>query len=356
MSGASESVAGSGIRLSICIATYRRAAFIGQTLEAILAGAGANVEVVVVDGASPDNTSDVVRALQADHPRLAYYREAANAGVDRDFDKAVAYAQGEYCWLMSDDDLLVPDAIATVLACLADDPELVIVNSDVRTSDCAVVLKAQQLDIRADCEFGSGEHERLFTAVGSYLSFIGAVVIRRSTWLARDRESYFGSLFIHVGVIFQAPPLGRAKVIARPLIRIRYGNAMWTSRSFEIWVRKWPGLIWSFDHFSEGARRAVSLPDPAAGTKNLLWYRAIGVYGLAEYESFLAQGKGSCRVVARVVASLPAHAVNAMTALYCLARPHADVRLKLYDLFRTTSASGLTRWAARRFRFPETER
>jgi len=340
--------------LSICIATFGRAEFIGETLQVILSQLRDEVEVVVVDGASPDHTPAVVTALQARHSQLIYHREAANAGVDRDFDKAVQYARGEYCWLMSDDDILVHGAIDTVLAGLADEPELLVVNSEIRNSDLSIVLKPAQLRLARDCEFTATQHERLFTQVGSYLSFIGAVIIRRSCWLARQRAEYFGSLFIHVGVIFQAPLSGRAKVIARPLIRIRYGNALWSARSFEIWIDKWPSLVWSFHHFTESERRAVAQRYPALSAKNLLWYRAIGVYGSTEYRTLLIGRKQPHHGLAAVIAALPARWVNALTALYCMARSGADAQLKLYDLFRTGSASTLTRWAARRFRFPET--
>jgi abequosyltransferase len=356
MSGTVESARRAPIRLSICIATYGRAAFIGQTLEAILAQADERVEVIVVDGASPDDTSAVVGALQVAHPRLVYHRELSNEGVDRDFDKAVEYACGDYCWLMSDDDILVPDAIATVLACLADEPELVVVNAEIRNKDLTAGLKPNQLDISTDCEFSARDQQSLFMATADYLSFIGAVVIRRVTWLARERAPYFGSLFIHMGVIFQRPLLGRAKVIARPLIQIRYGNALWTARGFEIWIDKWPRLIWSFEQFSEAARNKITARYPAKSLKTLLWYRAIGAYSLAEYEALLAGGKGPHNALARMVAALPARAVNAAVALYCLARQHADPRLKLYDLVRAGCASSLTRWAARRSRFPETEK
>lgn len=344
------------IRLSICIATYGRAGFIGQTLESILTQVGEQVEVVVVDGASPDDTSAVVGTFLSAYPRLVYRREASNEGVDRDFDKAVQYARGEYCWLMSDDDVLAPDAVATVLARLACEPELVVVNAEIRSKDMTLLLKPSQLEVSSDLDFDSPEHERLFAVTAGYLSFIGAVVIRRSTWLARDRVPYFGSLFIHVGVIFQPPVLGRAIIIARPLIRIRYGNAMWSARGFEIWIDKWPRLVWSFDQFSDKVKRAVTPRDPASSLKVLLHYRALGAYGLAEYEAFFHRSKRAHHWLAKLVARLPAPLVNTAIALYCLARKHPNAGPMLYELHNAKCASALTRWAARRFRFPETEK
>ena len=62
------------IRLAICIATLNRGAFIGETLESIIRQATDEVEIVVVDGASTDNTEEVVRGFQQRWPRLNYLR------------------------------------------------------------------------------------------------------------------------------------------------------------------------------------------------------------------------------------------------------------------------------------------
>ena len=343
------------MKLSVCIATFNRAGFIAQTLQSILAQLTPDVQVVVVDGGSSDDTADVMADFASRCPSIVYHRERENQGVDRDFDKAVGYAAGEYCWLMSDDDLLVPGAIAAVLGRLDDAPDLVIVNAQIRTRDPAGVLKPNQLELAADCDIQGDEQERLLTVAGRYLSFIGAVVIRRAAWLARERAPYYGSQFIHVGVIFQAPPLARVTIVAEPLIQIRYGNASWSARGFDIWVRLWPGLIWSFTQFSDSARAAVTERFPAASAKTLLWYRAIGAYGPAECRALRASGQ-PYHPLASVLARLPARLANGAVAAYLYARRHADAGVMLYDLVRAGCASAAARWAARRFRFPETER
>ena len=57
--------------------------------------------------------------------------------------------------------------------------------------------------------------------VGDYLSFIGCVIIKKTVWEARNKEEYYGSFFVHVGVIFQSTPAEDTLVIAEPLISIR---------------------------------------------------------------------------------------------------------------------------------------
>src|SRR3546814_13692134 len=118
------------IKLSICIATRNRADYIGETLSSIVGQATDAIEIVVLDGASTDATPGIVAEFQATFPRLRYVRKERNGGVDRDYDAAVVEAQGVYCWLMSDDDLLKPGAIARVLDALDQGHSLVIYNAE----------------------------------------------------------------------------------------------------------------------------------------------------------------------------------------------------------------------------------
>jgi hypothetical protein len=279
---------------------------------------------------------------------LRYYREPVNSGVDADYDKAVGYARGEYCWLMTDDDLLLPGAVDLVLAAIADHPELVVVNAESHTPDLSTVVDQRLLPRTADRLFAAGEEEALFVEAANALSFIGAVVIRRAAWLARDHAAYDGSLFAHVGVIFQAPPLSPVRIVARPLVRIRWGNAMWTARSFEIWMFKWPSLIWSFESFSERARAAVCPREPWRNPRMLGLHRALGSYSIDQYRSWLAgRGNWRSRLAARAVAAVPPAAANMLASLYCLlVTPRA--RRELHDLAHSSNSTWIARWAARR--------
>lgn len=334
-------------KLSVCIATYRRAGFVAETLDSILRQLTPEVELIVVDGDSPDNTQEVVTRIAVRCPALRYYREKANSGVDGDYDKAVGYSEGEYCWLMTDDDVLLPGAVDRVLAALEGRPDLVVVNAEVRNRDLTVELESPRLSVDSDVAFDSAQREQFFILAANYLAFIGGVVIRREAWLARDRKSYYGSLFVHVGVIFQSPAIGNAKVIAQPLIAIRNGNAMWTSRGFEIWSFKWPDLVWSFGDFSEEAKRAVCAREPWRGFKYLLFHRALGSYSIAEFRTRLA---GVCRgyacFVAWFTARCPATLANFVAIVYYGLLKRRS-RVALYDVLRSRHAGLPTRLAAR---------
>jgi abequosyltransferase len=322
--------------LSVCIATMNRADVIGETLESIVSQAPEGVELVVLDGASSDNTTEVVQRFQQRFPALRYIREPINGGVDKDYDRAVQAATGEYCWLMSDDDLLAPDAVRTVLAAIGRAYDLIIVNAEVRTRDMTEVIESRRLVFDRDREYGPEQFDSFFKDAALYMSFIGCVVIRRSVWLARERERYFGSLFIHMGVIFQAPLPGKALIIAQPLISIRYANAMWKPREFEIWMFKWPDLLWSFDRLSPSAREAVSLREPWRKLRTLLSYRAKGAYSLTEYRKWLEPRltSGDGRAGIRGIAMIPGFVANLIALVYWL-RPSRSSKLMRVDLLKS---------------------
>lgn len=342
----SESERQTDIQLSICITTFKRGAFIGQTLDSILAQIGQGVELLVVDGASPDNTPEVMAEYVATHPGIRYLREKENSGIDGDYDKAVGYALGKYCWLMTDDDLLNEGAIATVLKVLEEDPDLVVVNSELRTVDLSMGLAGNMLSLVGQEKYGPLDTERAFVDVANYMSFIGGVVIKRSVWLDRDRATYYGSLFIHVGVVFQRP-VGLIRVIRRPLIAIRYGNAMWTPRGFEIWMFKWPSLIWSLANYSSEAKARICLQQPWRVKKKVLLYRALGGYGDEEFRQFIApKVHGFTRLVYATIAVLPPALMNSLASVYC-ALINRKARSDLYDLSRSKHSTWLSRTLAR---------
>jgi len=298
--------------LTFCIATFNRAPFIGETLDCIIGQLTDEVEIVVLDGGSSDGTEPLLRRYEAKCPSLRYIRQNENLGVDRDFDRAVQQARGRYCWLMTDDDLLKPGAVASVIQALHEKHSLVVVNAEVRNIDMSRVLETSKLALDRDQTYQPDEVNRLFTATGLYLTFIGAVVILRDLWLGRDRERYFGTLFIHVGVIFQESLPGTAFVLCQPLISIRYGNAMWRPREFEIWMFKWPSLVWSLPALSDDARAAVYPAEPWRDPRRLLFFRAKGTYSLEDFRRWIAPrvGASGLKLAAIVIALFPGPLAN----------------------------------------------
>jgi abequosyltransferase len=196
--------------LSICIPTLNRADFIGETLDSIVAQLEPGVEIVIVDGGSNDGTDLLVAGYVERYPLIRYIRrgegvKASNAGFDRDCSHAVEASDATHCWLMTDDDVLQPGAVARVLQQVRAGHDLVIVSCEVRDLQLRETLVISRPGFSQDRVFTAAEWDDFFRDVVVHLTFVGAVVVRRDLWLQRHPEDYFGTGFVHVGVLFRAP-------------------------------------------------------------------------------------------------------------------------------------------------------
>jgi abequosyltransferase len=270
--------------LSICIATYNRANYIGETLDSIILQLTDEVEVIIVDGASTDNTKEVVESYVFKNKQIKYIRLPIKGGVDYDYCKAIEFAKGKMCWLFTDDDILKPDTLNSVLESIRKNFVLIIVNSEIRNKDFSFVLDNNVLKIDRDSIFKENDFELLFTKTISYISFIGCVIVNRELWIEREKTSYFGSEFIHVGVIFQKHLPGPTLLLSNPHIVIRYGNALWSKRAFEIGVIKWPKLINSFKHLSADSKTRFNLSKFKHWLNSFVFHRALGTFSFQNYK------------------------------------------------------------------------
>jgi abequosyltransferase len=118
--------------LTIAIPTYGRAKYLKELLS-VLADQlkdEPRVELIISDNASPDETPSVVQDFVAGGLRVHYIRNAQNIGPDANFLQCFEQARGKYFWLFSDDDLIVPGALARILAyCQAAEYDLIWVSS-----------------------------------------------------------------------------------------------------------------------------------------------------------------------------------------------------------------------------------
>src|SRR5690606_28753631 len=87
------------------------------TLESVFSQHGVNLEVIVIDGGSTDGSVDI---LQRHAHRLAYWASEPDRGQSHAFNKGLARARGDAWFVLNSDDLLLPGALATLAAPMAD--------------------------------------------------------------------------------------------------------------------------------------------------------------------------------------------------------------------------------------------
>ena len=272
--------------LSICIPTLNRGDFIAETLNSITSQVKNDIEIIIFDGGSTDNTKEVIQFYLENYSYIKYTKLHEKGDFDHDLELTITKAKGIYCWLFSDDDIVKLGAIDILLSNLSSLPDMVILNSEIKDKNLTKILRPRFLKIITDRSYVNKDFENFFIDTADYLSFFGGVVIKKSIWDARNKNDYFGTRFLHVGVIFQKSFQNNILVIAQPLISIRYGNASWSEQSFYFSLVVWPNLIWSFNKLSNHAKLKVCKKDFSKSLLTLILYRARGSYSINEYNKY----------------------------------------------------------------------
>jgi glycosyltransferase involved in cell wall biosynthesis len=99
--------------VSIAITTYNRANLVGRAIESVVKQSYKNLELVVVDDGSTDDTQAVLRLFADQDDRIKIVHSSENLGVNGAKNKALDSVSGEYTALLDSDDELLPDAIST---------------------------------------------------------------------------------------------------------------------------------------------------------------------------------------------------------------------------------------------------
>jgi abequosyltransferase len=221
------------LKLSLCIPTYNFGRFIAETLHSILEQDGAEeIEVVVVDGASTDNTPDVVSSLQNQYPQIKYFRLPAKGGIDRDMAKSVELATGEYCWLFSSDDTMRPGALKLALDEIEQGHDLYLCKHTECTFDMQVITEWPILQLSSEGVFDlanpqeRAEYASLAMTSEAFFSFMGGLIVKKSKWESvRLNEAFVGSCWAHAARLFEIMPDGLTiKYVARAYLNRRSEN------------------------------------------------------------------------------------------------------------------------------------
>lgn len=107
--------------VSVIIPTYRRADLVVRTVQSVLDQQHGDLEVIVSDDASPDDT--VARLQTVRDPRLRLHAQPQNVGVWTNWTTAIRMARGRFIAFLGDDDLLSPDFLRVHLETFGRHPE-----------------------------------------------------------------------------------------------------------------------------------------------------------------------------------------------------------------------------------------
>ena len=113
-------------KVSIIIPVYNHEKYIRECVESALAQDYENLEVIVVDDGSTDNTPEILKEFKG---KIKYIRQE-NQGAATAFNHGLKYAQGDFITWLSSDDVFLPSKVGVQVANLQKDPEFALVYTD----------------------------------------------------------------------------------------------------------------------------------------------------------------------------------------------------------------------------------
>ena len=107
-------------RITIVTPSYNQGAFLEATIRSVLLQRYPNLEYLVMDGGSSDNSGEVIRGYA---PWLAYWVSAPDRGQSHAINRGFARATGEVLGWLNSDDLYEPDSLGFVARYFASRPD-----------------------------------------------------------------------------------------------------------------------------------------------------------------------------------------------------------------------------------------
>lgn len=229
---------------TVVIPTYNREKYIKRAILSVVNQEYKNVQVIVVDDGSTDNTEDIVRRLCLTHKNIVYIKQSNN-GVSAARNKGIEFAEGKYISFLDSDDYLKKDYITEQITAIK--------NSDSLLSFCGCEYLANNSGIKRNSYPARGlliDYLRNKTGIQTAGFFLRRDYIKNHKILFHEGCSSSEDLEFFCKCIFYA---NRYAFVKKKLVVIDDGHegrlSVYSQKKIEDTINGW-NRIWLFLHSS----------------------------------------------------------------------------------------------------------
>lgn len=111
-------------KISVITPTFNQGAFIEKTINSILSQNYPNLEFIIIDGGSTDNTVEIIKKHEK---YLTYWVSEADHGQSHAINKGMALATGEILTWLNSDDWYLPNTLISFAEIFQDNPDIGVV-------------------------------------------------------------------------------------------------------------------------------------------------------------------------------------------------------------------------------------
>ncbi len=179
--------------LTIAIPTYNRSPFLEQSLKRItsqISGLEDEIELLVSDNCSSDNTQQVVeKFINAGSP-IIYNKNITNLGMDGNFVYCFKSATAKYVWILGDDDYLIEGTISKLLSIM-------------KSGEYGLIHLNNSIDNDLGCKVFT-EKSKFVGDISFMITFISANIVQTKYVNKVDFNKYIGTYFTLIPVYLTA--------------------------------------------------------------------------------------------------------------------------------------------------------
>ena len=119
--------------VSIIVSCYNHENYIEECIMSVINQDYNNIELLVVDDGSSDNSVDIISRLKAKHG--FYFLAQKNKGLTKTLNETIAKSKGEYIIPFGSDDVMLPHRVSAQIAYIKDKPEVGICGGNIELID-----------------------------------------------------------------------------------------------------------------------------------------------------------------------------------------------------------------------------
>lgn len=114
--------------VSIIIPCYNQGEYIKETLQSVFSQTYENIEVIIINDGSTDNSDEIIGALIKEHPSIQYI-SVPNSGVSKARNIGIAKASGKFVLPLDADDIILPEYTKMAIEAFKEDSALIVVTA-----------------------------------------------------------------------------------------------------------------------------------------------------------------------------------------------------------------------------------
>ncbi|MCX8052312.1 MAG: glycosyltransferase [Armatimonadetes bacterium] len=240
-------------RVSVIVPNYNHARYLNQRIESVLNQTFRDIEVIILDDASTDNSRDIIARWETDSRVRVIVNEVNSGSVFKQWNKGMREASGEFLWIAESDDFADPAFLEILVPRLESNPaagvaycQSWVVDENGRRQ---FILEERREYVDADrwkSDFsndGRDECARYFI-LGSMIANVSSALIRRciaedvgyadEDWTIAGDYAFWVKLLLASDIEFVAKPLNYWRVHSNTVRNVATRNGLMVKEAYQV--------------------------------------------------------------------------------------------------------------------------